>query len=180
MRRNRRNHKRDILIDLTSLLDVVFILLLVVLCSQKTLYTDLQNDQNEAQRVLAETLKQKELYKDLIDTETNITRYIASVSISAPYDKNVVTKREIRVIFEGDEMQSFALNGNNTEEPLIQFKAYLRQKLGENKDIPIIISFNAGSDNILYRDELAIKEILSDLARENNNIYFKEEFAGGK
>lgn len=179
MKQNRRNHKSDILIDLTSLLDVVFILLLVVLCSQKTLYTNLQNDQVEAQSVLAEANKQKELYADLIDTEMNITQYVASVSISAPYDENTITQREIRVVFEGDEMKSFPLNGNSVGEAMNQFKEYLWQKISGNKEIPVIISFNAGSDRILYRDELAIKEILSDLAKETNNLYFKEEFAGG-
>ena len=48
MMRKRRHNQGDILIDLTSLLDVVFIILLVVICNQQKITSEVQTQQAEA------------------------------------------------------------------------------------------------------------------------------------
>ena len=54
MRRKRNRFKSDVIIDLTSLLDVIFIILLVVLCGQSSMKENLSELQSEAENAQRE------------------------------------------------------------------------------------------------------------------------------
>lgn len=171
--RKKRNNKGDVLIDLTSLLDVIFILLLVVLCGQSVLKSDLSESQASAENVQAEAEATREIYEDMIDTADNLNELVMSASISVPYNKSEVRKREIKILVEGEEIKSFLLNGNDTDDSINDFKEYLDAYVSQNKDKPVILSLNDDDDKILYRDETAILAIFDELLKEYDNVYIK-------
>ena len=66
MRRKRNRFKSDVMIDLTSLLDVIFIILLVVLCGQSSMKENLTQLQADAKGTQAQAEQEyKSICEDL-------------------------------------------------------------------------------------------------------------------
>ena len=177
MRRYKRNKKNDIIIDLTSLLDVIFIVLLVVMAGQFTASKSQENtlaeQQAEAEAMMEEAENNIAVYENMIDTMDNVNKYIIAVSIAVPYNKEELHKREIKLLAEGNELKSFPLVGSDTEESFNEFKETLEGFIKSNTDSPVILSLNDDDDKILYRDEKAVTEILNELSGKYGNVYIK-------
>lgn len=171
--RRKRNNESDVLIDLTSLLDVIFIVLLVVLCGQSGLNSDLRERQAAAENAQSNAEAMQEIYEDMVNTADNINNYVMTTSVAVPYNKTEVRKREIKVLVEGKEVESFLLNGIDTEKSFDDFKKYLSEYADQNKDKPVILSLNDDDDKILYRDEVAVNRIFDELSNEFANVYIK-------
>lgn len=171
--RKKRRSKGEIIIDLTSLLDVIFIILLVVLCGQQVNNKNLNDEQKKVENENKQAAEQKELYEDMISTEDDLHKLVWAASISVPYDKNEITKREIKVLVEGEEIESFALVGNNVDESIEDFRSTLVNYIESHQKEPVILSLNENDDSILYRDEKRIREIINELMSSNNNVYIK-------
>ena len=173
MRRKRRGSKGDVLIDLTSLLDVIFIILLIVMWGQNTVEINLKQAQAEAEDAMYQTKTEQMLYKQQLEITNNINSYVFAVSVVVPYDKTDVTHRRIQILKEGKEIESFELVGNNVKVSIEAFRKSLTEYAEENKDRPVILSLNERDDNILYRDEVMVTEIFNELAREYGNVYIR-------
>ncbi len=193
MNRQRYN-KGDILIDLTSLLDVVFIVLAIVLCNQqyqtKTLETaeeqlmqerdsieQKQNEMNERERQVAEREEaadsQYVLYKDQLDMKEDLQQYVLTVSVNVGYVTPDMKERNINILLCGEENpETFHLKGENTEE-LNTFEEKLKKCIEGNDDKPVILSLNEDEEKILWRDEKRIKEIFEKLGNNYDNVYEK-------
>ena len=162
MRRKRQN-KGDILVDLTSLLDIIFIILLIVICNQ-------WNETSEAEKVTEQAETQLQLYTDQMDTVDSF----CIASLNARYEQGNVKKRHICIKKNGeDPIEEFDMIGNNTEEPLNKLKESLKKYIVSNEEKPIILSLNENDENILYRDERAILNIFDELKDEYKNVYLK-------
>lgn len=172
MRRKRKN-RGDIIIDLTSLLDVIFIVLLVVMCGQQGVTATLNETVAEAAETKAQAETTKALYDDMISMENSLQKLVWAASISVPYDKSEITKREIKVLVEGKELESFPLIGNDVEESFDNFQKFMAEYIEDNEDKPVILSLNEEDDKILYRDEMRISEIIKDLLSGYDNVYIK-------
>lgn len=177
MRKKRRNTRNGVLIDLTSLLDVIFILLLVVICSynyekQKNVQ-DAATAQKSLQAAEVDAKSNSKAYSDMIETQDDIQKYVWVASIVAPYEPDDITIRHIKVLTEDNEIISVDFVGNNIEESKKEFKKSLTDYVKKYQDRPVIISLNENDDSILYRDEKEIKTILDDLAHDNKNVYIK-------
>ena len=177
MRRYKRNKKNDIIIDLTSLLDVIFIVLLVVMAGQFTASKNQENaladQQTEAEAMMEDAENMIAVYEDMIDTMDNVNKYILAVSIAVPYNRDELHKREIKLLAEGNELKTFPLTGSDTEESFNEFRDTLEDFIKSNSDSPVILSLNDDDDKILYRDEKSVTEILSELSGEYDNVYIK-------
>lgn len=173
MRRKRRGAGRDVLIDLTSLLDIMFIILLVVLWGQQSKNEDLMKMQAEAEQVKAQTEAQYKLYEQQLEIADNVNQLVWAASVVVPYDEKDITKRTILVLKEGEEIESFALAGNNVADSVAAFRECLVGYILANKDKPVILSLNDNDDYILYRDEVMVTEIFMELANEYSNVYLR-------
>lgn len=171
--RKRREKRGNIVIELTSLLDVIFIVLLIVLCGQYGANADLNEQLAEAQSISEETAVIQELYADMLDTEDSLGQLVFAAAIAVPYDKEDVTKREIKILAEGSDIQSFSLLGNDTEASVEAFRNTLTGFVETYRDKPVILSLNEGDDKILYRDEKMVKGILEELLAAYDNVYIK-------
>ena len=173
MRRKRRGSRGDVLIDLTSLLDVIFIILLVVMWGQNTVETNLKQTQAEAEEAMHQTEAERMLYEQQLEITENIHSYVFAVSVVVPYDKTDVTHRTIQILKEGEEIESFELIGNNVTTSVGAFRKSLESYVKTNKDRPVIFSLNERDDKILYRDEVMVTEIFNELTKEYSNVYIR-------
>lgn len=193
MKRQRYN-MGNILIDLTSLLDVIFIVLAVVLCNQqyqtKVLETteaqlmqekdsleQKQNEVNERERYVAEREEaadsQYVLYKDQLNTEDSLQQYVLTISVNVGYVTPDMKERNVNMLAGGEEKpEAFSLKGENTEE-LTLFEEKLKKCIEDNDDKPVILSLNEDEEKILWRDENKIKEIFEKLGNNYDNVYEK-------
>ena len=167
MRKNGSRLRNDILIDLTSMLDVIFIILLVLVCGQTTISDDLDEARTQAEYAKTQAEAEKQLYEEQQEAFTNVW----AVSVVVPYDENEITKRQIRLLKQGEEIQSIDLIGNNITESVNNFKAILVDYIEQNQDKPIILSVNENDDHILYRDEVMVNGIFDELVQTYGNVY---------
>ena len=167
MRRNRRMSRNDILIDLTSMLDVIFIILLVLVCGQTTISDDLNEARTQAEYAKAQAEAEKQLYEEQQEAFNNVW----AVSVVVPYDENEITKRQICILKQGEKIQSIDLIGNDITEAVNNFKALLVGYIEQNQDKPIILSVNENDDHILYRDEVMVNGIFDELVQTYGNVY---------
>ena len=173
MSRKKRNSRNDIIIDLTSLLDVIFIILIVVMVDQKIEGDKIPQEHDDFHTAKAEYENATELYQDLIDTEKNIDKYFWSVSIIVPIEPNEIHKRTIWLKSVDGEDEKFELIGSEVDDALKEFKESLERSIRKHSDKPVLLSLNENDEKILYRDEKAIKKILDELSRNYKNVFIK-------
>lgn len=173
MRKRRRTAGNSVFIDLTSLLDVIFILLLVVLCSYN--YEKQKNEQaaEASAAAISDAEASSRAYSDMIETQNDLQKYVWAASIVVPYEPDKITTRHIKVLTEDKEIISIDLVGNDMEGDIEEFRDSLTDYVRRHPDRPVILSLNEKDDRILYRDETAIKEILDELMNTYDNVYIK-------
>lgn len=171
--RRRRKRNNDLMIDLTSLLDVIFILLLVILCGEQIAKEEYISQEQAAAEMVQEAEATKELYADQIELSDNLNQYVYAISVYSDYNPEQITVRKIRVLKEAQEIESFDLIGADTAEAYEAFHGCLEEYITENATQPVILSLNEGDEKILYRDEKAILQIFEQLSDDYENVYIK-------
>lgn len=172
MRRKRRRNN-DLVIDLTSLLDVIFILLLVILCAEQIAKEEYVDREQAAAEKVQEAEAAKELYNDQIEFSDSINQYVCAISVYSDYNPDQITVRKVRVLKEAQEIESFDLIGADTKEAYEAFTECLTKYITDNAEQPVILSLNEGDEKILYRDEKAILKIFQQLSDDYENVYIK-------
>lgn len=175
----RKHSKSDIVIDLTSLLDVIFIFLLVFLLNQQsyerkiveqTQRLESQIAQAEAQSEEAQSLMS--LYYDQQDSLGKGDLYFLPISVDSSYNESRISERTVRILVRGEQVQEFKISGKETNSQFEAVKKYLSEKIA-GSDLPVLLSLNEQDERILYRDEKAIKAIFSELRDEYTNVFEK-------
>lgn len=170
MKRKQRNKKSDITIDLTSLLDVIFIFLLVLMVGQKAANTTAQSQLMDEQTAISEMQEAKRLYEEAAET----ARYVKSIAVTVPYTPNEIHKREIRILIYGEtEWETIPLIGSDTQKAAQEFKDKVQAYIKQDPDTPVILSLNDDDEKILYRDEKMVTDIFYELMKEYDNVTLK-------
>ena len=178
----KRRKISNILIDLTSLLDVVFIVLLVLVCLLQE-YKDKENKivaDNAAQQSNLEA--QQELYNSQLEGIENISDYVTLISINASFDaKGDVTTRQIQVMNSDKsypEPDIPKLSGMSVDEGYSGLTKYLTDYISNNSDKTIVLSLNEGDEDILYRDETEIKKIMDNICAQYGETVKQRDMIG--
>ena len=180
--KNKSNRRNEIIIDLTSLLDVIFLVLMVVLCKTQLMQQDIETKdveasarEAEAEVLIDEANAKQELYSDQIDTQDNLNEYVWAISVYSSYVSDKITERHIRVVSEDKDIKTFDLIGTKDTNAKVfeEFKEYLEENIKEKKDTPVILSLNENDEKILYRDEKKIREIFDEIKEKYSNVYEK-------
>ena len=171
MKRSRK--KQDVLIDLTSLLDIVFILLFVVLCGQQMVGNDINRMQEEVKEEQIQVQALKELYEDQLEAETAFNEMAVWVSVTAPYNSRDVRQREIYVLERGGNPEKFSMVGNDVDHALKGLEQALVNCIERNADKPVMLSLDEKEAAILYRDETAIMEVFTRLSGKYKNVFIR-------
>ena len=165
-------------IDLTSLLDVIFIVLMIVMCYQQIYLekreANADSVMQEAQVMkdeAAESLADAAVYAKQLENCENLFSQLSLVTVYASYQPSDVKNRQIRVLVNNDEVSTIDLSPSNTEEAYARLEQLLNDSISSNPDIPVIISLD--EEQILYRDEVRISDMIKELSGKYENLYYK-------
>ena len=174
--RNKRS-KGNILIDLTSLLDVVFIVLLILICKLDADKAALGTARDDLVREKASLETTQSLYEDQLESMQGIADYVVMISVHAAFDPEDARTRRIDIL--NSDMSSVIpqidpLIGTNESRGYAQLKDYIETYIKENPDRTIVLSLNEQDEDILYRDERYISNMFSQIYGENpENVRLK-------
>lgn len=178
MRLRKKRSVGQFVIDLTPLLDVIFIMLIVVLTIQTQHGDDASEKLEEAQRIEAEAKDQLEAMdsqmitmQEQLETYHNLNEYINVITICADYQPSNRKYRTVYLVIDDQEMK-FSLNPSNGDTVWAECQAAIEQCLSENPDVPMI--YSVLSSKMLYRDEQKIKSLFDELSSSYDNIYLKQ------
>ena len=169
MRRSRKPRTAgQLIIDLTPLLDVIFIMLIIVLArgtkvaDDKLATVTVQTEQAEQREHEAELRMGEAL--TIIDTYSDIDSYFRILTVSAGYDFENRRNRTVTLrVNEGAE-ETFLINPSNEDDRWKDFRTSLEKSIDEAEGLPVVLALNMKStDRMLYRDEQKIREIFEDL-----------------
>lgn len=172
----RFKNKGNIIIDLTSMLDVIFIVLLVVMSMNQEQESKMRAVEEESRQQSISYNNAREQYEDQSDSIGNISEYIAFISINASFDEDLVT-RHISVMNSDKKSEPPVipeLKRTKTAESFDTLTEYLEGCIQENPERVVVLSLNEGDEDILYRDEKEIKGIFYRLKAEHgDNVRIK-------
>lgn len=178
MRLRKKRSVGQFMIDLTPLLDVIFIMLIVVLTVQTQHGDDAAEKLEEAQRIEAEAKDQLSALdsqaitiQEQLETYHNLNEYINVITICADYQPSNRKYRTVYLVIN-DQERKLSLNPSNGDTVWAECKAAIEQCLSENPDVPMI--YSVLSSKMLYRDEQKIKSLFDELSSSYDNIYLKQ------
>lgn len=182
--------KSDIAIDLTSLLDVIFIVLLIVMCSQnltaETREQEAETREQEAAEATMDAEKTKELYSQHMEKYEETDRFVLFIDVSAAItDSQKPSERRVRVLSgveeAGEAPYELTLTPANDSARYEELHKYLDGKIkdyggggpegDEGAKRPVILTVNKGDEDILYRDEMSIELIFQKLREDYDFVY---------
>lgn len=185
MKKSVKKGQNSIDIDLTSMLDVIFIILMVVMCNVtlgQTKAEEIREQLETAQSELDEVQADLETYEQLVDTESNIESEVAIISLHADYDINDPTTRSVRLLRRVDrdgnekeaEFTAVTLTPSNDgkDAGFEEIRSSLETFLNANSEIPVLLRID--DEQILYRDWMTLNEILGELQTEHRNLFVTE------
>ena len=170
-----------LLIDLTPLLDVVFIVLIVVLAGQADYsnkadlkYVEAELYVSEADAKMDELEAQDSVIREQMSNYSSINEYFNVVTVYASYSLENRKLRTIYVMVNTDDPKTFNLNPSNTSSAWTDCRNYIEDIIKKDESLPMILSINTNSDEkMLYRDEQSINDMFSDLMRTYKNLTIK-------
>ena len=143
-------------IDLTSLLDIIFLILMVVMCYQSV-----------------NTPKQEP-----VKTEINITtdEYVSAMVLSVGYsDADVKTRNIVLTKKNASEDEKaevdLQISPENEEDVYLQFKEELTKFIASSTERPVLLILD--DSQLLYRDAKKVNEIVEDISKEFTNFYYQ-------
>lgn len=176
MRRNRRL-KNNILIDLTALLDVIFILLMVVLARQQVSGMNLEKREAELTELQStleeERIAERDRFK-LYSDQITLAEKTVIISVTAAFDPEKPKHRTLKILKNGNaEPDVFILEGGSTGEQYAAFEKKLDEYVSSAEGLPVILSIADDGSEILYRDQQKIQNVFNGLQEKSDDVYVR-------
>ena len=170
-------HRMQLPIDVTALLDVVFIVLLIVICHQQQIADDRSQTMAAMEQEAAEQLQEAEnarvLYEERLSAHDSLTDLVGFLSVSVSYTPGNPSRRTICLLDDSKEAEvlTIDINRDNAQAGFADFNDTMVSFLDAAEGKPVILTVDL--DRILYRDEEAIQGILADLKDSYDNLYIR-------
>ena len=160
-----------LIIDLTPLLDVIFIVLIVVLAGQDTFNMEADQKFAEAEVYVSEADKKLDEMEALVDTYAeqmaaydSLSDYFNAVTVYASYSLENRRLRTVYVMINNEEPVTLNLTPSNTAETWAECKRMIEEVIKKDETLPMILSINSnGDEKMLYRDDESIYAIFKVL-----------------
>ncbi len=175
MNRRKTFDKINIALDLTSLLDVIFIVLMVVMCSSHNNV----NEMAEVQSELEEARSTIEMYEAHEDDIENLSERVVFLTIRADFDAEDPTHRTVKIM-TGDDLKGAEEIDITAEDEDVKYSE-IKDKVSSvlagvtrtDGDVPetIPVWVTLSDENILYRDWMYFDEMLGELKDSYPNLY---------
>ena len=166
----KRNKSRDIIIDLTSLLDVVFIVLMVVNLKSTALQQVAEEKLADAKAQTQSAETAQEIYEMQAENLGVAQELVTTVAIVSTYDEDRPSTRHIAINLGGVDAEPIELSGSNTGAQFEDLEQRLQTFVAEHPQMIIVMSLNQGDEDILYRDEKQIMSILERLEASSDFV----------
>ena len=181
----RLRSKQNTQIELTSLLDVIFIVLMIVVCNQQINMTEktqearaaveqAQEMEQSAEDARAEAEAEKALFEEHREMYEEINSQMSIVTVYADYTPSSPSERSLYLIADTQSSKKIQVSAGTEKTAFAQLEEELDAavKTADDAGKPVIISIN--TERILYRDESRLSGIVDDLFRRYDNIYLKQ------
>ena len=172
--RRKRHSGTDLIIDLTSLLDVIFIILAMYMCIFSDMAKNIQSENSTTGPINGAT----KIAEDL-DNYILIESVYSSFDISKPQNR---TLSFIAATSTGDleakeeakkNVQEYKIESEDSAMQFEEFEKAVRDSIEKNSDRELVIlKLNKGENTILYRDETRILEFFNKLAEDYPDMNF--------
>lgn len=184
--------RKETVIELTPLLDVILIMLFMIMSAQSQKTEEIQSQaQAEAAELNSRMEQLSEEYADredkltaqLSDTESRLSQaeaqitgyeafseYSAVISVSVEYTDNGERKLYIA---EGDSVDTISFGWDNLRYGENSLNAALEQKLKAAEGKPVFIAFVYDSEKIYRHDYDMITSVMDELQAKNDDLYIR-------
>lgn len=181
---NKYLKKANTVIELTSLMDVIFILLAVIICRQqinmteKEKYAEASVIEAEAAVKKADELKdtaeaavtEKEMLREQLELCSDVFSQVTLVAVSLNYEQSIPEHRIIRVAVNDNEpVKMTMLTPKEPGKGFDELTEYLAGIMEEADGRPVILSVDRSK--ILYRDDRELTVILNQFYNGYSNLY---------
>jgi biopolymer transport protein ExbD len=166
----RRNKKIGPDIDLTPLLDVIFIVLMVVMC-QQSLTSESKEEQIAAlENSLEETEADNKVMKTQLETAENEERLVAYITLYAQYEKNDPKTRHIKLAYnEEPVIEDIVITPDTQVQAYTQFAEEISSFMEDKEGMPVLLTLD--DNDILYRDHVRLEKEINALRETYSNLY---------
>ncbi len=162
--------KSTIDIDLTSLLDVIFILLMVVMSYQVTLGDARQKEAEAAVRAQETAEAERDLAMRHLELVEKPELSVAFITLSVGYDSADPTVRSVRFMRDTQTaIEEISITPATEEAAYSRFETMLAEYLAANAGLPVLLTLD--DSNILYRDHVRMSELLKQAEESHGNLY---------
>ncbi len=157
-------------IDLTSLLDVIFIVLMVVMCHQALGTQAAEQEIEELITQLDSAVAENEVHETQLNAYENANDLVAYVTLRADYDTQNPRTRHIQLAYNNDvAFEEITITPETEKTGYATLEDNMNQFLTEKAGMPVLIVLN--EDHILYRDQVKISQLLDELGELYTNLY---------
>lgn len=151
-------------IDLTSLLDVIFILLFIIIMAYAQASQALKDEKNKIAQETLDAEAAQEAYQQATEQLENVGERVLFVTVYCTYSESDPSLRSIQIVASNNETESFEINEKNESTTFTRLKNHLETMIDNNKEKAIFIDIN--TEQILRRDYEAIDRIIQTLKEE--------------
>lgn len=180
MKRNNPNQSSSLNtpIDLTSLLDVIFIFLFIVLTSMTAGYADKIQELEEKEEIinekideyLSENIDDEAIKKRLDDYDNQyLETRVKFVTIIGQYSDVDYSKRIVSIAVPDDDSFVISFTDDTQDNAYNKIQKYLEEYAAANKDFAVVVSIGEG--DILNRDYDAIMRRIESVSNEYTNVF---------
>ena len=151
-------------IDLTSLLDVIFILLFIIIMAYAQASQALKDEKIKIEQETLDAQAAQEAYQQATEQLENVGERVLFVTVYCTYSESDPSLRSIQIVASNNETESFEINEKNESTTFTRLKNHLETMIDNNKEKTIFIDVN--TEQILRRDYEAIDRIIQTLEEE--------------
>lgn len=181
--------RKSVIIELTSLLDVIFIMLFMVMnqsrsaaeeaksnaeaeiAAAKTEVSEMAEERDSYIEILDETEEDRKNFAQLKNRIESLESFSEYAEILSVYVLDGGYKRSIKITDE-NEIGSIDFSSENLDygkdNLILTLKEYI-----ENTDAPVFITFSYNSDKIYRKDYNMISEAITEVHSGYNDVYIK-------
>ncbi len=167
----RHKQKSALNFDLTPLLDVIFIVLMVVMCNRSV------GENKEIAELVKENDRlnsENRVLSDQIYAEENKDDLVSNVVLYADYESENPRTRHIWLAHGEDSLtEPVTITPETEEEGFVRIREELEGYVTESTDKPVLIVLD--ESRILYRDQQSLDKMLDELDQNHTNLYRRKK-----
>ena len=201
--KHRLGNKLNTVVELTSLLDVIFIVLMIVICNQQinleekqesadrmvteaeaeaeSILLDADAIRAEAESVLreaedrmAEAEAEKALFEEHSEKFADVTSQMMTVTVVIDYQPSNLKTRTIRLLADAGQPETITITPETENDAYTEFEEKLETLVAEAEAADKPVVIGIDMKRILYRDEQRAEEVLSVINERHGNLFYRK------